>query len=62
MAAPKSAEPLPGAGLGRIAYEAHVAATGEKSPKPFDELPRDVAAAWCAAGHAVISATFSRSA
>lgn len=60
--------PLPGAGLGRIAYEAYSAAVGGKSVRG-DALPTwdaqveknpDVAAAWCAAGQAVIAATFER--
>jgi len=60
--------PLAGAGLGRIAYEAYSAAVGGVSVHG-DELPSwdeqvsskpDIAAAWCAAGQAVITATFER--
>lgn len=60
--------PLPGAGLGRVAYEAYSAAVGGKSVRgealpSWDEQVEknpDVAAAWCAAGQAVITATFGR--
>jgi hypothetical protein len=60
--------PLVGAGLGRIAYEAYSAAVGGVSVHG-DALPSwdeqvssnpSVAAAWCAAGQAVITATFER--
>jgi len=67
MAAAKSktADPAPpvGAGLGRIAYDAYVAATGQKSALAWDvvvEKNHDVAAAWCAAAQAVITATIER--
>jgi hypothetical protein len=60
--------PLPGAGLGRVAYEAYSASVGGKSVRG-EKLPtwdeqvadnHDVAAAWCAAAQAVITATFER--
>lgn len=60
--------PLPGAGLGQIAYEAYSASVGGKSVRG-EQLPtwdeqvtdnHDVAAAWCAAAQAVITATFAR--
>lgn len=60
--------PLVGAGLGAIAYEAYSAAVDNKSvhgdvlPSWDDQVEKypDVAAAWCAAGQAVITATFRR--
>lgn len=60
--------PLPGAGLGRVAYEAYSAAVDGQSVKgealpSWDEQVKDnhdVAAAWCAAAQAVITATFGR--
>ena len=66
----KSADssPLVGEGLGRVAYEAYSAAVGGKSVKG-ESLPawesqvennHDVAAAWCAAAQAVITATIER--
>lgn len=65
---PADPAPLPGAGLGRIAYEAYSASVGGLSvraePLPtWDEQVQDnpsVAAAWCAAGQAVITATIER--
>lgn len=60
--------PLVGAGLGRLAYEAYSAAVdgvsvhGEPLPT-WDEQVKDtpnVAAAWCAAAQAVITATIAR--
>lgn len=60
--------PLPGAGLGRIAYETYAAEVGGKSVKG-ESLPSwdeqleknpEVAAAWCAVGQAVIAATIAR--
>ena len=64
MAARKSTKPDPaplvGAGLGGVAYAAHVEAIGQKSAPSFDELPHDTAAAWCAVGQAVIAATIAR--
>lgn len=60
--------PLPGAGLGRLAYEAYLAAVGGVSVNG-DDLPSwdeqvsskpDIAAAWCAAAQAVITATIAR--
>ncbi len=66
----KAADPSPlvGEGLGRIAYEAYSAAVDSKA---FDgtKLPTwdvhveqnsAIAAAWCAAGQAVITATIAR--
>jgi hypothetical protein len=61
-------EPLVGSGLGRVAYEAYSASVGGKSvrgealPTWDDQVEdnRDVAAAWCAAGQAVLTATFER--
>lgn len=59
--------PLVGAGLGAIAYEAYRTAVGGVSvhgdplpawPVQTENNPH-VAAAWCAAAQAVISATFS---
>ncbi len=64
-----SPAPLPGVGLGRIAYEAYSASvggksvTGQKLPS-WDEQVTDkheIAAAWCAAAQAVITATITRS-
>lgn len=66
----KTADPPPlvGGGLGRIAYDAYSAAVNGKSVKG-DALPtwdkqvednHDVAAAWCAAAQAVITATIER--
>ena len=55
-------EPLVGSGLGRIAYEAHSGAVGGKTAG-WDQLVKaehDVAAAWCAAAQAVITATIER--
>lgn len=57
--------PLPGAGLGRIAYEAYSAAVGGRSVRgealpSWDEQIHDVRAAWCAVGQAVITATIAR--
>ena len=61
-------EPLVGSGLGRIAYEAYSASVGGKSVRG-EALPtwdaqveenHDVAAAWCAAAQAVITATIER--
>lgn len=59
---------LPGAGLGRIAYEAFSEAVGDElvteSASTWDQQVRDapdVAAAWCAAAQAVITATIQRS-
>jgi len=61
-------EPLVGSGLGRVAYDAYSAAVGGRSVKG-DALPTwdaqvqdnpDVAAAWCAAAQAVLTATFER--
>ena len=60
--------PLVGEGLGRVAYEAYSAAVdgisvhGEALPSWVDQLEHNphVAAAWCAAGQAVITATFER--
>ena len=66
--APADLAPLAGAGLGRVAYEAYVAAVGGKSIRG-EKLPswdsqveenHDVAAAWCAAGRAARSASFSK--
>lgn len=67
-AAPSPA-PLPGAGLGQVAYEAYSAAVGGKSvdgkalPSWGEQVEskHDVAAAWCAAAQAVITATIQRS-
>jgi hypothetical protein len=59
---------LAGAGLGGIAFEAYRDAVGGQAVNG-DELPtwddlvganRDVAAAWCAAAQAVLTATFER--
>ncbi|MEV6879742.1 hypothetical protein [Amycolatopsis sp. NPDC051128] len=59
---------LAGAALGRIAYEAYCEAVDGQSVGG-DELPAwdalaaektDVAAAWCAAAQAVLTATFER--
>ena len=55
--------PLVGSGLGQVAYEAHAASLGGKSPT-WDHLVKsdhDEAAAWCAAAQAVITATIERS-
>jgi hypothetical protein len=59
---------LVGAALGRIAYEAYRDAVGgqsvhgEELPTWDDHVTRkpDVAAAWCAAAQAVLTATFER--
>lgn len=60
--------PLPGAGLGQVAYEAYTAAVdgtsvrGEALPS-WDAQVSDnpaVAGAWCAAAQAVLTATFER--
>jgi hypothetical protein len=63
MAAAKSktadSSPLVGEGLGRIAYEAHGGAVGGKTAA-WGSLDHDVAAAWCAAAQAVITATIGR--
>ena len=71
MAASKSKSDsalLVGAGLGAIAYAAYFAAVDGKSIKG-EKLPtwdvqvennHDVAAAWCAAAQAVITATIER--
>lgn len=70
MAARKSKtaepEPLAGSGLGRVAYDAYSAAVGGKSVRgealpSWDNQDHDVAAAWCAAAQAVITATIKRS-
>jgi len=56
---------LVGAGLGQVAYEAYVGQVGGKSvrgealPSWEDQDPK-VAAAWCAAAQAVITATIIR--
>lgn len=58
--------PLVGAGLGEVAYKAYstavdgVSVHGEALPSWVDQLENNphVAAAWCAAGQAVITATF----
>jgi hypothetical protein len=66
MAARKSKtaelEPLVGSGLGRVAYESYVAATDQKSALDWERVldNHDVAAAWCAAAQAVITATIER--
>lgn len=68
MAAPRKRSdpaPLPGAGLGCIAYEAYVAAVGGRSVKgdalpAWDDQDPRIAAAWCAVGQAVIAATIAR--
>lgn len=72
MTARRKAEPdpapLPGAGLGQVAYEAYSAAVdgrsvrGEALPSWDAQVEKnhDVAAAWCAAAQAVITATFGR--
>lgn len=60
--------PLVGAGLGQVAYDAYSASVGGKSVKgealpTWDEQVQDnhdVAAAWCAAAQAVITATIER--
>jgi hypothetical protein len=59
---------LAGAALGRVAYEAYCDAVGgqsvhgEELPTWDDHVTRkpDVAAAWCAAAQAVLTATFER--
>jgi hypothetical protein len=60
--------PLPGAGLGRVAYDAYRKAVEGRSVRG-DELPSwgeqvahnpNIAAAWCAAAQAVLTATFER--
>ena len=61
-------EPLVGSGLGRVAYDAYAAAVGGRSVRgealpTWDEQVQDnhdVAAAWCAAAQAVITATIER--
>jgi hypothetical protein len=71
-AEPETADEAPavlaGAGLGGIAFEAYRDAVGGQAVNG-DELPtwddlvganRDVAAAWCAAAQAVLTATFER--
>ncbi|ONI73084.1 hypothetical protein ALI144C_44855 [Actinosynnema sp. ALI-1.44] len=59
-------EPIPGEGLGRIAYDAYATAVdgtavnGDQLPA-WDQLAKDntsVAAAWCASAQAVIAATW----
>ena len=72
MTARKKSEPdpapLPGAGLGRVAYEAYADAVGGKSVRrevlpSWDEQVKSspqIAAAWCAAAQAVITATISK--
>lgn len=52
--------PLPGAGLGRVAYEAHAAALPSRVATRWEHLAHDEAAAWCVAAQAVITATISR--
>ena len=60
--------PLPGAGLGQIAYEAYskhvdgTAVDGSALPSwaRLTENNPHVASAWCAAAQAVITATFER--
>lgn len=61
-------EPLPGSGLGQVAYEAYVKAVGDElvteTASTWDQQVRDsrnIAAAWCAAAQAVITATIQRS-
>ena len=62
-------EPLVGSGLGQVAYEAYSASVGGKSIDgkalpSWDaqvEKNHDIAAAWCAAAQAVITATIQRS-
>lgn len=63
-----SSAPLPGAELGRVAYESYSAAVQGRSVRD-EELPTwdeqvthnpTVAAAWCAAAQAVLTATFER--
>lgn len=66
--APES-EPLVGAGLGQVAYDAYsafvdgVSAHGEALPSWAAQTENNphVAAAWCAAAQAVITATIKRS-
>lgn len=66
--APTSPPELVGATLGRIAYEAYSEAVdgksvrGEGLPSWDEQVEKnhDVAAAWCAAAQAVITATISR--
>lgn len=55
--------PLVGEGVGRVAYEAYCDAVGGKSVRgealpDWDSQDRNVAAAWCAAAQAVLTATF----
>lgn len=69
-AAKPSAGPTPpvGVGLGAVAYEAYrksvdgVSVHGEALPSWVDQLENNphVAAAWCAAAQAVITATIER--
>jgi hypothetical protein len=63
----KAADPSPlvGEGLGRIAYDAYSASVDGKSVKgdalpAWDDQNNPVAAAWCAAAQAVITATIER--
>jgi hypothetical protein len=66
--APVAPAELAGAALGRVAYEAYCEAVGgtsvngEELPTWDDHVTRkpDVAAAWCAAAQAVLTATFER--
>jgi hypothetical protein len=60
--------PLPGAGLGRIAYEAYSEAVdgksvrGEALPSWDEQAEKNphVAAAWCAAAQAALTATIQK--
>jgi hypothetical protein len=72
MTARKSTKPDPsplvGGGLGRVAYEAYSSAVDGKSVRgeslpTWNEQVREhpqIAAAWCAVGQAVITATIAR--